>query len=457
MAGIGFELRKLLKKRSYAGLLQTYVYAGIISSGPWVLSIIGILVVGLLSISVVVPNVLISQFQVTVTYIIAISLIFTGLAQLVYTRYIADRLFENKEDLVVPTLNGLLLVILLIGGTIVGSVAYWFFPEQSILYRFLIVIGFSTLSSIWLVAILLSGLKQYMQIFWSFLLGYIVVVGSAFVLRRYGMEGLLAGFVFGHIILLMSMLFQVYRSFPESSCVSFSFFNRNEVYLSLVVSGFLFNLGLWVDKFMFWFNPDTGQQVIGPLHASVIYDFPLFLAYLAIIPGMAVFLVRIETDFAEYYDRFFRAVREGSTLEYIEVMRNEMVISVRKGIFDIAKIQTIFVLISFLLAPSFLSWLGVSLLYLPLLYIDIISASLQVALLALINILFYLDERILVMKLMILFVLTNLLFTWISFNLGVVFFGYGIAVSLTVTLFIGLWILNRLLDRLEFDTFMMHN
>ncbi|TAN73700.1 MAG: hypothetical protein EPN14_09695, partial [Gallionella sp.] len=40
MAGIGFELRKLLKKQSYSGLLQAYVYAGIISSGPWILSII---------------------------------------------------------------------------------------------------------------------------------------------------------------------------------------------------------------------------------------------------------------------------------------------------------------------------------------------------------------------------------------------------------------------------------
>lgn len=455
MAGIGFELRKLLKKKSYAGLLQTYAYAGIISSGPWVLSIIGILVVGLLSVSVVVPNVLISQFQVTVTYIIASSLIFTGLTQLAYTRYIADRLFENKEELVVPTLNGLLLVTLLAGGTMVGGVAYWLFPEQSIVYRFLIVIGFSTLSSIWIVAILLSGLKQYMQIFWSFSLGYAVMVGTAVVLRKYGMEGLLAGFVLGHVLLLMSMLFQVYRSFPKASCVSFKFFNRNEVYLSLVATGFLFNLGLWIDKFMFWFNSDTGQQVIGPLHASVIYDFPIFLAYLAIIPGMAVFLVRIETDFAEYYDRFFRAVREGSTLEHIEIMRNEMVISVRKGIFDIAKIQTIFILISFLLAPSFLSWLGISLLYLPLLYIDIISASLQVALLALINVLFYLDERIVVMKLMIVFVCTNVIFTWICFNLGVAFFGYGIAASLTVTLFVGLWKLNRILNRLEFDTFMM--
>jgi uncharacterized membrane protein len=455
MAGIGFELRKLLKKKSYGGLLQTYAYAGIISSGPWVLSIVGILVIGLFSIGVVVPDVLISQFQVTVTYLISLSLIYTGLAQLVFTRFIADRLFEELDDIVLPTLNGLLLVTMLIGGGFATVAALYLFPEQSALYRLLLVVGFSSLCGVWLAAILLSGMKQYMQIVWLFGIGYTIVVAGAFALRSWGLEGLLFGFVLGHLVLLSGMFFQIYRSYPSNRFVGFALFDRSKTYSSLIWSGFLFNLGLWVDKYMFWFNPDTGQQVIGPLHASVIYDFPIFLAYLAIIPGMAVFLVRIETDFAEYYDRFFTAVREGATLEYIERMRNEMVLAVRKGLFDIAKIQAIFTLMTFVLAPSFLAWLGISLLYLPLLYIDVLSAGLQVMLLGLINVMFYLDERRVVLGLMLLFVVSNIVFTLISFYLGVAFFGYGIAVSLIVTLVSGLVILNRKLERLEFDTFMM--
>ena len=49
MAGIGFELKKMLKDDSWFGLLKTYTYAGAISSGPWVLSILGIMLVGLMS------------------------------------------------------------------------------------------------------------------------------------------------------------------------------------------------------------------------------------------------------------------------------------------------------------------------------------------------------------------------------------------------------------------------
>ena len=104
---------------------------------------------------------------------------------------------------------------------------------------------------------------------------------------------------------------------------------------TLVAIGLLYNLGIWIDKFMFWYAPSTGQPVIGPLHASIIYDIPVFLAYLAIIPGMAGFLVRIETDFVEYYDAFYNAVRGGSSLEHIEDMRNTMVQTIRLGLYEI--------------------------------------------------------------------------------------------------------------------------
>lgn len=78
MAGIGFELRKMLRRDSLLGLLRAYTYAGIISSGPWILSIVGILLIGILSLPFVIPGVLITQFQVSVTYLIAVSLIVTG-------------------------------------------------------------------------------------------------------------------------------------------------------------------------------------------------------------------------------------------------------------------------------------------------------------------------------------------------------------------------------------------
>ena len=79
---------------------------------------------------------------------------------------------------------------------------------------------------------------------------------------------------------------------------------------------------------------------------------PIFLAYLGIIPGMAVFLVRFETDFVDWYDRFYTAVRDGGSLEEIARMSDAMVDAVRKGLFDIIKIQTWSVLLLVMFAPS---------------------------------------------------------------------------------------------------------
>ena len=216
-----------------------------------------------------------------------------------------------------------------------------------------------------------------------------------------------------------------------------------------------YNLGVWMDKFVFWLYPPTSESIIGPLRASVIYDLPVFMAYLCILPGMAVFLVRIETDFVEYYDAFFEAVRTGGSLEYIEDMRDEMVYSVRQGLAEIAKIQALALIVAVVLGPAALEALGISSLYLPLFYIQTLGASLQVGFLALLNIFFYLDRRRLILGLTALFCVANLGFTLLTLKMGAIYYGYGYAAAVLLALVCGLYFLDRRLGRLEYETFML--
>ena len=146
MAGIGFELRKLLKRDSYIGLVQAYAYAGLISSGPWVLSILGLVAIGIISLNVVVPDVLITQFQVSVTYLIMTSLIGTGFIQLGFTRWVSDRLFELNRDVILPNFAGVMLVTNTVGGVFALVLAFTVFRHESILYRALMCGGFVTMS-----------------------------------------------------------------------------------------------------------------------------------------------------------------------------------------------------------------------------------------------------------------------------------------------------------------------
>lgn len=456
MAGIGFELRKLLRKDSYSGLLQAYAYAGIISSGPWVLSIVGILLIGLLtSTGSGSESVLVSQFQVSVTYLMLTSLILTGVVQLGFTRFIADRLYEKQDKTVMPNFNGLMLVVIVVSGTLAIAAVFLLFPRQTDLYRVLMVSGFVIMCCIWVATIFLSGMKQYKEIVQMFGLGYAITVVSALVLQPLGVEGLLLGFVIGHFVLLTGMMTLTLRNHPSDHFVAFGFLKKGAMYPSLILTGLLYNAGIWADKLLFWFDPVTGQGVIGPLRASLIYDVPVFLSYLAIIPGMAVFLVRIETDFVEYYEKFYGAVREGGSLDHIEQMRDEMVLTIRQGIYEIMKIQTIAVLLAFVAGPAALRLLGIPQLYLPLLYVDLVAAGLQVVLLGVLNIFFYLDKRITVTFLTALFLVLNIGLSAITLKLGGPWFGYGFAAALLITVVTALLMLEDRLKHLEYETFML--
>ena len=455
MAGIGFELRKLLKRDSYLSLLQTYAYAGIISSGPWVLSILSVIIIGIVSISTVIPNILISQFQVCITYLIALSLIYTGLIQLAFTRYCADRIFEKEHYRLMPNLIGLLFLVTILGGVVAFPATYFLFPKNTLYFRLLFATTFVMLSAVWIGAILLSGLKAYKAILLNFASGYGTALALALFLRMWGLEGLMLAFLIGQFVLLMGMLIVVFKNYPSRVMIEFDFLHKGRMYLSLVFIGLFYNLGIWADKFVFWFHPYTGSTVIGPLNASEIYDLPVFMAYLAILPGMAVFLVRMETDFVEYYDRYYDAVREGGSLSYIKEMKDEMVRMAREGIYDIIKIQAIATIAVFILGRTLLEWLGIPTVFLPLLYIDVAGAGFQVVFLGILNIYFYLDRRRRALSLAMLFTVLNFLLSLLSIMMGPFYYGYGFAVSLCITIMCGLFVLDRDFTNLEYETFML--
>jgi uncharacterized membrane protein len=455
MAGIGFEIKKILRRDSYLSLFTAYAYAGIIGSGPWVLSILGVLIIGLMSLGVVLPHVLITQFQVTITHLIAMSLILTGFLQLSFTRYIADRLFEKDISIILPNFIGALFITTLVAGIVGISLAVFAFPQQDLVYRILLIANFVVLCNIWIATIFLSGMKNYKAILILYTLGYSIAVLGAILLRGGGLNGLLMGVLLGHFILLSGMALLIISGYPSDRFIEFDFLRKKRMFTSLIWTGFFFNLGVWIDKYLFWYTPNTGQHVIGIFNASLIYDLPIFLAYLSIIPGMAVFLVRMETDFVEYYQKFYDAVRDGGTLNYIEEMRDEMVTTARQGIFEIIKIQTIAVLIIFVAAPTILKLIGISQYYLSLLYIDVVAAGLQVVFLGIMNVLFYLDKRRIALILTALFAGLNLIFSLFSLYLGATWYGYGFALSLLVSVVTGLYWLDKKMAILEYETFML--
>lgn len=170
---------------------------------------------------------------------------------------------------------------------------------------------------------------------------------------------------------------------------------------------------------------------------------------------MAVFLVRIETDFAEQHARYYAAVLGKATLHEILTIKEEMIDAVRRGLYEIFKIQGITVVALLVWGGDLLALLGIDRGYQPLLNIDVVGVGVQVIFLSILNVLFYLDRRFEALVLTGLFLVGNALFSWLSIYLGAQFYGYGFVIGITLPSLLGLVWLNRVFVELEYETYML--
>ncbi len=456
MAGIGFELRKILHEDRLLSLTKVYGYSAMLSSGPWVISILAIVLVGFINLANMGEVSDAFRFQVVVTYAIALasSLIITGVLQLPFTRYIADLIFNNKEDEVLPSYFGAIFLSWILGIPTIIPFYMWVFEDQSMIFIIGVVSTFLVLCGVWISSILAASLKYYNEVVWAYFASYSLIVLCSYYFGD-SIEMLVFVFFLGNAILFVILMTLIIKSYNSSVFMKIDFFLAPNFYWTLGIAGLTYNLGAWVDKFIFWYHPITGHTVIGKLNASVVYDMPIFLAYLSILPGMAIFFYRLESDFAEKYDLYYDSVRMGGTLATIKRYRNDMVDVIRHSIHEILMIQGILDIILFLTAPTVFELLNIPQLYLGLLYILTIGAMLQIAFMSVLAILYYLDRKKEAMWLCISFFITNAVLTLISIDMGPAMFGYGYTVSLLLVFIASLVVIRNEMDRLDYETFML--
>ena len=105
MAGIGFELKRLFKRKGLFATMRAYGYAGIVCTGPMLLGVllqVGILVLcGLWGVGRANQDLLVCM----VTYTLLASLTLTSFFSMPVTRFLADMLFAEREE------RGLALVL----------------------------------------------------------------------------------------------------------------------------------------------------------------------------------------------------------------------------------------------------------------------------------------------------------------------------------------------------------
>ena len=465
MAGIGFQLKQILKEQSLTSVLKTFGYSAVLSSGPWVISMIIILGIGL-------SNIYLSttgetkdiMLKASVTYVsaLALSSIYTGFLQLPFTRFTADRIYEKRDYLILPNFLGTLIVTIALAFAIAMPLGLFLFDSQSNLFVLLYISLFVILSCVWMANILAASLKLYKLVIFFYLIGYGSIYGCSILFKEYEVIGLLLSFLIGNSILFILLFLGIVYYYPSfnpnnKKFIRFDMFKQNygKFYWKLGWSGMFYNIAIWIDKVIFWYTPIVGYMVLDKLHASMVYDFPIFLAYLSIIPGMAIFFFRLEVDFASAYDKFYRAINKNGTLSQIKKYKQEMILAVKRSTQEILFVQGLFNILLFLSAETLFELLKLPKLYLPLFYVDVIGVQLQLGFMSVLAYLYYLDRQKEALIYTFLFVLLNIVLTWISIQLGPYFYGYGFSITLLILFVASIHTLNKILQELDYETFML--
>lgn len=166
MAGIGFELKRLFRRKGLFATMRAYGYAGIVCTGPMLLGVllqVGILVLcGLWGVGRANQDLLVCM----VTYTLLASLLLTSFFSMPVTRFLADMLFAEREDEILPSFWGS-NAIMLVAGTVLYGV-FLLFSGATLLQGLLCLWLFNIMIVNWNGMSYLTAIKDYRGILCSF-------------------------------------------------------------------------------------------------------------------------------------------------------------------------------------------------------------------------------------------------------------------------------------------------
>jgi uncharacterized membrane protein len=452
MAGIGFELKRATYEDSYTGTIRSYLYAAVISSGPWLLSVFALSLLGVVSAGFLSQEVT-TLFSATITHTFAASLITTGLIQMVVTRYLADQMYLDNEEAIAPTFVAVL--VLSSGAQFVVMNLLLSTTNLPLEYRIPAVSLYVAVCGTWMAMVFLSAARDYVSIVLAFGIGYVGSVLAAVALGSYfGVGAYLMGFAAGQVLTLGLLMARVLAEFSVTESFNLEFFGHFRKYPALIAIGLTYNLGFWIDKLAFW-SSSRGVEVNSFLKVFPQYDIMFFVASLVIVPALAIFTVNLETDFYNHYKDFYAVILEQRSLQELLAAKEGMFNSIRASYVTLLKLQIgLTLLLATVLTPSLMRIFGIPQAQWPTFRVMVIAMSFQVFLLFTMLVLLYFDLRGSVMIVCSTFLITNLGFTILTILGGFEFYGYGFLGASIVSAAVSLALLVNRFRNLEYLTFM---
>ncbi|MBN2351322.1 MAG: exopolysaccharide Pel transporter PelG [Spirochaetales bacterium] len=453
MAGIAFKLQRIVSNESYTSVIRGFIYAIILTSGPWLIIVTSL---GTLSVySTFIINLPSRQlFKILLVNVYFLTIMVTGTLQLFFTRIFADKMFEKQRE-ALPNVIMCNLIAALFAVSIVSIplliVIDIPFDVKVLTYTFFIAITVA-----WVLINYVSASDSFLK----FIKHYLIGAGSSLLLGYvlgyfFSFLGLYVGFILGQVYIAAILFIKTIRVFGFPAKLNVKDITSKLYYSDLLASGFLLYAGMWVDKVIMWYGP-SGIQFNSILFYNPHYDDVFYLAFLLSTPIIAIFFIVIETDFYKaYYGFFSRMMRKGywGNLEKIKIAGVKLIKCVDSSLRMLILVQTIVTLGAILLSRNILKLFNMSESVDTLLAVVIIGRFFQMMMLIVCVLLLYFDLRKESIKVYGFFFVINLVLTLVFLQAGEQFNGLGMTIASVVCFIYATRLLRFYLRNAIFYTF----
>ena len=352
MAGIGFELKRVLQRGGLIRFLGVSLAGTAIVAGPWLLSVLGIFLIQRYAGRVLTEAP--TLFSAAIVYCYAFSLIIASGLHYVFTRQISDLIYEDKNREAGSALLSFLISTIAASAAIAaagilplrleGTIA------QPLLFRVSLGVLFVAINASWVLMCFISLLKSYTGILLVYVGGSLIsFLGVLLLGGMYETAGALLGYTLGQcfaVIVLYAMTLGRFRPAGVSLKGLFVYFGR---YRFLFLAGLLYSWATWADKIVFWFA--FGKRIGGTwLRVFDRYDVPMFFAILTLIPSLIYFTIETETAFYPRLREFLRCIG-AEPWDRIQEKKGAMIRSLGVGLREQSILQAIVSATLILLAP----------------------------------------------------------------------------------------------------------
>ena len=456
MAGIGFRLRRLSEQDNLLAPVASIGHATVIATGPWLFTVIALALINMFT-STLVTDPVIEGFRLLAIYAFAISLVATTPIVLVAMRLVGDAIYLRAY----ARISSLFMAALLLSGAAAALSPLLIYTLVFPLPIDLLIAGVSScaiIGLIWVSLAFCGAVRNYRAITIGFLVGLSVAVLGTVAAVSFGMRaaGMLWAFNAGLMIIFCCLTSQVLTTFSkpvtefaEPVRVLAAGIRR---FWRLALGGLLSAAAIWIDKWVIWLGPAGVVHETGLIHAPV-YDSAMFIAYLAIIPALSLFVTHVETTFFEKYKHYYSAISNHATLRQIEQNARTLEQVTVRTLTHIVLVQAVLCAIVVLGAPSVIEATGLHFQQIGILRLGALGALFQFMFLAASALLLFFERHSHFLFLQALFLALQGGLTAMTVKLGTDYYGLGNLIVCVACGIFALAILESTMRNLTFITF----